>query len=774
MAAQHHIHDCRAYWPAEPRMKFAAIAVVVGVSAASQAQLAGFTEFISALGRSGKVSFTQNLSGEKQQPIKSSRLPVQPDDDHQLEILHAGTAKSLGRDVELSDGVEITIHGFRCLADTIKGNKDTEIFTCSGDVRIIGEDETIVGESVTINFRNKTFFATYGKAQIRPNLLKNQVRGDVFLSAKEAYGNSRKIFATNSVFTTCDLTKPHFHFDAESSTIEPEKEVLLKKVKIVILGKTVLTLPFLWIPLGDRSYKYLPQVGQSADEGFYIKNIYGFPMRGEDRGAIRLDYMSKLGVGLGANYYYRNATMNGTAKIYSVTGNSKTTTINNQHEQQFKWGKLTLDNDIQQNNYLTAPGSTLVNTRAQLKFPKFTTLTFTQQKQSTTGASNFNQTMTMNDIRQWGKTSTAMDLTINRSGGTSGSSRETMDLRLSGNRDVKSGVLSLEYQRTIPIGDVTNFFPGSDKTPVLSFRTDSTRLFGKDSFKTLPFRTEFSVGEYLDPILKQRVSKGMFDFGVNRGIRDQGPWKWEFNGDFKQNVYSDDTAQYRYSIGSGLSYSLGKKLGINFRYSTLKPFGYSPLAIDRTGKSDMATMDLSFMKNSKSSFGIQTGYDFVRGSKGEIPWQQVGIRSDYKLGNSFSFRTLSTYDTFRTAWSNVRLDATWQSPTVIAALGARYDAFQSKWASVDLYLDGIKFGKTRIGAALNYNGYTKRFDTQQYNFVYDLHCAEAVFTMSDYGTGFRSGRELGFFIRIKAIPTDSGFGRGRLGNAIGSGSGRDF
>jgi LPS-assembly protein len=484
--------------------------------------------------------------------------------------------------------------------------------------------------------------------------------------------------------------------------------------------------------------------------------------------------MSKLGVGLGANYYYRNDTMNGISRFYTVMGNAKTTTMNNQHEQRFSWGKLTLDNDVQQNNYLTAPSSTLVNTRAQLRFPRFTTFTFSQQKQSSTGFSNYNQTMTLNDARQWGKTSTSLDMTINRSGSSSGAPRETMDLRFTGNRDVKSGTLSLEYQRSIPIGDTTSFFPSSDKTPVLSFRSDSSRLFGAKSFKSMPFRTEFSIGEYLDPILKKRISRGMFDFAINRGIRDKGPWKWDFNGDFKQNMYSDDTAQYRIALASGASYSLGKKLAINFRYASLRPFGYSPLAIDRTGTSDTATMDMSFMKNSKSSFGIQTGYDFVRSGKGELPWQQVGVRSEYRLGGAFSFRTLSTYDTLRTKWSNVRLDTLWQTPALLASISARYDASTSKWASVNAYIEGIEVGKMRLGTTLNYNGYTKRFDSQQYNFVYDLHCAEAVFSVSDYGTGFRSGKEIGFFIRLKAIPIDSNFGRGRLGNALGSGSGRDF
>lgn len=761
-------------------MRYAALGVVLGVAATSSAQLSGLRSLSKALIDQKVVEIKQNFpGGEKVIPPVIQKLPTPTDNPKELEM-HYGAISGLGNEIELSDGVELIGRGYRVLADRVVGNKETEIFTCSGDVRIIGEDSTVVGESVTVDFKNRTFFATYGKAQIKPNLLQNKVQGDVFMSGKQAYGSSRKMFGIESLFTTCDLEEPHFHFDSESSTIEPKREAILKKVKINVLGHNIITLPILWIPLGDRSYKYLPQVGQSPDEGYYIKNTYGFPMRGDDRGAVRLDYMSKLGVGLGLNYYYRNKNMNGIAKIYRVFGDANTTTISNQHEQRLGWANLTVDNDIQQNNYLTAPGTTITNTRAQLRFPKYTTISFNQQGQTSAaiGAqpayNSYNQTFTINDSRQWGKTSTSFDMTMNRSGGSSGYSRQTVDVRFNGSQDVKQGVISLDYQRTIPVGEVQNFFPGSDRTPVLSFRTDSSKLFGPNTLKTLPFRTELSIGEFLDPILKQRISRSMFDLSFNRATRDKGNWRWDFNGNFRQNMYSDDTAQYRLTFGNGLSYSLGQKLSLNLRYSYLRPFGYSPLAIDRTGQTNVATADFSWQKNSKSSFGIQTGYDFIRGDTGDVAWQQIGIRTEYKLGNSFNLRTLSSYDTFQQSWSNIRIDSTWQTPTLSATFGARFDAIQHKWSNFNAYIDGIQSGKTRIGAILNFNGYSGRLDSQQYNLVYDLHCAEMVLTLADYGTGFRAGREIGLFIRLKAIPFDSNFGRGRLGQLLGGGSGRDF
>jgi LPS-assembly protein len=484
--------------------------------------------------------------------------------------------------------------------------------------------------------------------------------------------------------------------------------------------------------------------------------------------------MSKLGTGLGTNYYYRNKDINGIARLYGVFGNTNTFNANLQHEQKLKWGNLLIDQDIQRNNYLTTPSATTSNTRIQANIGRTTTLSFSRQAQETGTFSNENQTFTLGDRRQFGKSSTSLDATWNRSGGSSGSERQTIDVRFQGQTDLKTASATLEYQRTIPIGEVANFFPGSDRTPVLTLRSDSNRLMGSKANKTLPFTTEMSLGEYLDPITQSRITRTNFQLGFNRATRDKGPWKLDFNGNFQQGLYSDDTAQYRLNFGTAGTYSLGKRLTANLRYSYLRPFGYSPLAIDRTGITNYSSFDLSWMTNEKSSFGIQTGYDFTRAERSEVPWQQVGIRSEYRLGQAFSLRTLSSYDTFNTVWSNVRLDMQWQTPTIMTSIGARYDAQRSTWSAVNLMLDGYRIGKTRIGANLAYNGYTKQFDTQQYSFVYDLHDAEAILTVSDFGSGFRSGREIAFYIRLKIIPFDTNQGFGRRGQAFGTGTGRDF
>jgi LPS-assembly protein len=709
--------------------------------------------------------------------VQTQSLPASADPDRELEIIRYGTITIKGQDVTLGEGVELTYKGFRCLADSAEGNRESQIFRFVGNVRIIGSDSTVVGESVTVNFKNRTFSANYGTAQVKPALVNNQVTGDVYLKGRKSFGDSKRIKGEDCEFTTCDRKDPHFHIDGKTTDLEPGKQVVFKDVRLQLFNRTILRLPILWIPLGDRSYKYLPQVGQSPDEGFFVKNTYGFPMRGEDRGSIRTDWMQRIGTGLGANYFYRNKESNGITRAYGISGRTNTFTLNNQHEQRIGSATLTLDNDYQQNNYLTVPGSEILNSRAQLQIQN-TQFGFNRQSQKSNGFNSFNETYTLNDQRRWRDLTTNLNTTLNRSASSSAqgssSGRETMDVRFNSQKEFKSGTLSLDYQRTIPVGDVQDFFPGSDQAPVFSFKSDSRRLLGSKAPKNLPFRTEISHGEFLDPIRRQRVQRQMFDLNFNRAAGDKGNWRWDLNGQFRQNFYSDETAQYRLQYGSALTYQIKNSITANLRYSYLKPFGFTPLAIDRTGTTDLFTFDVSWQKNSKSSFGLQTGYDVIRSDRSEVPWQQVGIRSDYRLGGAFSFRTLSSYDTVQQLWSNVRIDTTWQTPTLQATLGTRYDAQRQVWSNINFFLDGAQYGKTRFGTAFNYNGFTKQLDSLQYNLVYSLHCAEAILTISEFNTGFRTGREIGFFIRLKSVPFDTNFGRGRLGQALGSGTGRDF
>ncbi|MEI8280839.1 MAG: hypothetical protein WCG75_00395, partial [Armatimonadota bacterium] len=85
-------------------MRVAALCLVFGVAAVGNAQFASFNAMASAIYNTGQIKVKQELSGEKQPP-KTTPLPAQPNDEHQLEIIHAGSFGGSGDELELTDGV---------------------------------------------------------------------------------------------------------------------------------------------------------------------------------------------------------------------------------------------------------------------------------------------------------------------------------------------------------------------------------------------------------------------------------------------------------------------------------------------------------------------------------------------------------------------------------------------------------------------------------------------------------------------------------------------
>jgi hypothetical protein len=146
------------------------------------------------------------------------------------------------------------------------------------------------------------------------------------------------------------------------------------------------------------------------------------------------------------------------------------------------------------------------------------------------------------------------------------------------------------------------------------------------------------------------------------------------------------------------------------------------------------------------------------------------LGTNYK-GNTSSFQLAANYDTFNRVWGVVRADNRFRLGETGIATSVRYDASRATWGAASLQIEGFKWGQISTDAVLFYNGYTKQMEAQQYSIKYDLHCTEAVLEITDFRSGFRSGRQIAFYIRIKALPFGSDFGYGRRGQQIGGGTG---
>lgn len=713
-------------------------------------------------------------------PVKEGQEQLPPPSEKKskpLKIINADKYGRTGDEIVFEGNVELEYEGYTLKADKISGNLVTEKFTLSGNGSLVGEGDEVTGEIVHVDFKNDLYEIENGTAVIVPNRTNGLTTGPFFVKGGQGKFREEHFHVLNGVVTPCDLEHPHFSFDASSTEVVPGKKLVFRDFGLNILGERILGLPYLYIPLVNDRPRYLPEFGQSVDEGYYVKSRFITPLKGNDTWETRLDYMTKLGFGLGGEYAYDTEEVLGSIGAYSLTGRSDTVVANLRHQQRFGASRLDVDTRWQRNNYLTAPSSSILNGRAQLTVPsaRGTTVFGYSRNSSDTGAfGSVSQSYSLSDTRNFGaNTRTNMSATFSDSSsanlGTVLSQSKRLDVRFFGQQELRSLSADLLYQRSVPVGDAQSFSGSSDRTPLLTLRSDVGRLFGSELGKVWPFRFEGSVGELRDPGGRP-ITRMTFDSNLNKSeILGRG-FSLDYNGLYRQGIYSDDTAQYQLGYGGNLRYQFGSNSNIRLSYRNQKQFGFTPLSIDLAGRNDafQVGIDLDHGRGWGSTFA--TGYDVLAVERQQTPWQILTFGANYR-GNTSSFQLAANYDTFNRVWGVVRADNRFRIGGTGITTSVRYDASRATWGAASLQIDGFKTGQITTDAVLFYNGYTKQLEAQQYSLRYDLHCTEAVLEITDFKSGFRSGRQIAFYIRIKALPFGSDFGFGRRGQQIGGGTG---
>ncbi len=715
------------------------------------------------------------FAGVVRAQTQGSQLPKpNPQASQEFKILGGNLESTDGDTYVLTGAVRAQFKGYDIYADKLAFTRSTQIARLEGNGRLVGEGSEVFGDVVIVDFKNDTFQFEDGKARLSPEMLKGEAKDDVYLTAGSGGGTEANFTIRKGMFTTCDKLIPHSKFTVDSARVRPNKYVELRNARLEVLGHTIFGVPYLVIPLIEDGTRYLPDIGQSPDEGYYIKTRFSTPLPGESYFDTRVDYMTKLGPAFGLDYIYERDGLTGKIKAYTVSGADKFSTISATHQQDLGPGKLMFDANYQSHNYLTAPQSTLINTRAQYVLPWMSgnsRFSWYRVGSDRAGFSSLSQSFSFSDGHAWNKNfNTQLDANLARSESSSGTDSERFDLRFNSRMDLRTVTADLLYQRSIPVGGTAGFSSSTDRTPMLTLKTDSRRLFGADFGRVWPLQSEFSIGELADPASGGTLTRMDFNLGLNR-TDTKGNSSLRWSGGFKQGIYSDDTAQYVLDYSLGWSYAFGRRSKLDIGYRNHRAFGFTPLSIDRTGRNDAFSVDLSYQLVPTLLLTARSGYDVLQADRGSVPWQQLWFQSAWNPSKSIVVKTSSTYDTFSQVWSNMRLDATYNVGDMRVGFGTRYDGRRSVWGSSSLLLQGLKFGRTTFSTALDWNGYTERFEAQHYSIIYDLHEAEMVLDFIDNNVGFRSGRQIALFFRLKAFPTRSPFGSGTRGQAIGGGTG---
>jgi LPS-assembly protein len=672
--------------------------------------------------------------------------------------------------------------GYRISANEALGDLQTNQFVLRGNVNVLGEDYVVRGDYVFVDFRARSFRFVQGDVDLKPALLMGRVQTDVYVKAAEASGTEHKIDGKQVTVTTCEYPDPHYAIYSGEVSVEPGKRLTFKDFRLKVLGTTLVRIPKVVIPLDRRTQGITPDVGHSDDEGYFIKTKLGVPV-GDDTFYTRVDLMSKKGLGLGGEYVFENNRGRGGARVYgNFLGDNPGLTASANYRAELGWAEVEAAQSYRRSFFLTGVDASAIQTRLrvspQLRGGK-TDITYFRDQNTSGRFASTNSNVQFADRRTWrpGLTSSIeLNYTDSVARNTDGkgvlSQREALEVRAQTAYDLRRFVAKIDYQRIIPISESFNFIGGIDRTPELTIMTDSSRVYGTRKPGWMPnFTLLTSAGIYNDRFNNLQVNRYFLDLRANRPGNFQKLWSLSYDTGFRQGVYSDGTAQYTPTINANLRYNAGKKLSGNLLYGYVRQFGYSPIQSDRTGTTNYLALDATAEILSGLTAAAQVGFDFHQQSQGFEGWVSPALKLEFIPDESFKARLTGNYIPQLSSIGNVRFDMAWQRGETFYGVGLRWDGVRDSWANLNLFIDALKLGRLKISALLLYNGYLERFDSKHFALTYDLHCAEAVLQILENSTGFRPGREIVFFIRIKGLPFDTPFGIGNQGQPLGYGTG---
>ena len=126
-------------------------------------------------------------------------------------------------------------------------------------------------------------------------------------------------------------------------------------------SSTVTTAPelrieYLSLPIRDDiQYSYLPLFGHTDEEGYFVKNALGYSLGKQFPGILRVDYMTKKGLGLGFDQGYSfGAFAAGTLTLYELHDKSRGVNDLNgrlNHQQRIGDTLTGITSDFQNNSY---------------------------------------------------------------------------------------------------------------------------------------------------------------------------------------------------------------------------------------------------------------------------------------------------------------------------------------------------------------------------------------------------------------------------------------
>lgn len=244
---------------------------------------------------------------------------------------------------------------YAVLADRIEGGtKPGEPSDAIGNVNVFYVDGQIVGDRAhydgtryiditgqhvylrnrsgdTVLFADSIRFDTVTQKAYLKNghgaTLQGVERGALHFTAQnlqtDRYGVATGDHAT---FTTCDNPRGGYHIESKTLDLIPDDRLIARAVTLFLGGMAIFFIPLLVIPLRHteeserRPTSFLPHFGYSQSQGFYEESQIQFGVTNTYYGYYRLNYYTKVGLGLGyvAWFSRKNGRRNAHVDFYRM------------------------------------------------------------------------------------------------------------------------------------------------------------------------------------------------------------------------------------------------------------------------------------------------------------------------------------------------------------------------------------------------------------------------------------------------------------------------
>lgn len=674
---------------------------------------------------------------------------------------------------------------FKVTSETATADLRTKVATFSGNVVLTIQGQDVRGQSLTINMDTRAWSFQSASSELRPELFPDIIKAPVFLTGKTITGIAdQEVSVTGGGFTTCNLEHPHYFMDAKQVTVWPNRKLVAKDAAFYAIGRLVFKIARFAVPLRqvrDRQI-LMPRVGQTQEEGFFLKAAYTVLASAANTGTLKLDLMTKKGVGVGYEDNYTVRAGSGNLWLYQLSDQNRhlnTLTGRFTHEQTLGTIKANLSSDYRANSYQYSPGSSSLSNDLRLSRYRDTANTnmeirYTQDHGFGTFA-NLASSLQHNQV-----------LSANSSANVSFDYfRATNPIFVNGNsiNAANSQLASrFDYQRRESLFD-WNFrvnkindlsdeafiqqsgtrFAGTEKIPELELTSSTDRLKTRFPFG-LPANLGLAVGEYNEDLGRVQTSRAAFDVEVPpKSYTLAEKLKLNASAGFRQYFYGDNTAQYAIQTALALNRKIGKKSSAVINYRYLRPRGFTPFRFDFIGKYNFLNARIDVLETERLKYSIYSGYNFGASS---FRWQDIVGRVSYAPNDTYLLYASTGYDLNRSQWRalinqvRVRVDNNFKLD-----VGSRYDFQQHKFATLKAQLDTPLTEKWHIRANAGYNGFTNAFDYRNIQLVRDLHCWEMSIAFVDQ-QGFWQERGFQLSLRIKAFPIFDNFGVGQFGQSL--------